>query len=63
MHITIARSCMIKALYFVLACVFAEATKRGASAEALVAFMRGKCSVPEAKGGRRREGLQEAASR
>ena len=54
---------MIKALYFVLACVFAEATKRGASAEALVAFMRGKCSVPEAKGGRRREGLQEAASR
>jgi hypothetical protein len=42
---------VIKALYSALACVFAEAAKRDASAEALVAFLRGKCGVPEAQAG------------
>lgn len=48
-HMTTARSCVIKAFYSALACVFAEVAKRGASAEALVAVLRRKCSVPKAQ--------------
>jgi hypothetical protein len=42
---------IIKALYSALLCVFAEAAKRDASAEALVVLLRGKCGVPEAQAG------------